>query len=187
MSKIDLRIVKTKKLLRKSLVDLLKEKSFDNITITDICNKALINRSTFYSHFNDKYELLVDLFEAQRLQLLEYSNDDDNKFLTKDSFLSLISNFIDLLDERKEICGEILSHEGNRLLYKCFVDMFETNITKRIKINEDIDNSDLPVEYAVKFYVAGIIDLLLVYMTNGISKKDLLRYYDLLIPELYKN
>ena len=41
-----------------------KDKTFEEIKVSDICKKALINRSTFYSHYNDKYELLVDFINA---------------------------------------------------------------------------------------------------------------------------
>ena len=36
------------------------DKTFEEIKVSDICKKALINISTFYSHYNDKYELLLN-------------------------------------------------------------------------------------------------------------------------------
>ena len=62
--KQDLRVVKTKRLLYDTLIDLMKEMPFEEIKVSDICKKALINRSTFYSHYNDKYELLVDFINV---------------------------------------------------------------------------------------------------------------------------
>ena len=61
--KTDLRIIKTKKILFETLLKLMKHKNFDKIKISDICEEALINRSTFYAHYQDKYELLDDLVE----------------------------------------------------------------------------------------------------------------------------
>lgn len=61
--KIDLRIIKTKKVLFDALVTLMKKKNFDKIKISDICEVALINRSTFYAHYQDKYDLLIALIE----------------------------------------------------------------------------------------------------------------------------
>jgi AcrR family transcriptional regulator len=59
MSKsIDLRVLKTRKLIRDSFIELINKKSFETITINDISTKAQINRSTFYLHYTDKYELL---------------------------------------------------------------------------------------------------------------------------------
>lgn len=54
----DLRVVKTHKLIRDAFVKLMDEKGFKNITVNDIANKAMINRSTFYLHYIDKYDLL---------------------------------------------------------------------------------------------------------------------------------
>lgn len=54
----DLRVVKTKKLIRDALVSLIAEKGFDSVTVNDIAGRAQINRSTFYLHYTDKYELL---------------------------------------------------------------------------------------------------------------------------------
>ena len=59
--KEDLRVRKTKANLYKGLLQLMEEKSFEDIKVIDICNVSLINRSTFYDHFNDKFELLTSL------------------------------------------------------------------------------------------------------------------------------
>ena len=50
--KKDLRVIKTKKNLYESLIKLMSLKEFEYIKVSDICNEALISRSTFYSHFN---------------------------------------------------------------------------------------------------------------------------------------
>ena len=68
--KTDLRIIKTKKILFETLLKLMKQKNFDKIKISDICEEALINRSTFYAHYQDKYELLDDLVEDLKVSLL---------------------------------------------------------------------------------------------------------------------
>ena len=58
IKKIDLRVKRTDKLILDTFMNLLKEKSFDDIRISDICNGAMIHRTTFYKHFEDKYNLL---------------------------------------------------------------------------------------------------------------------------------
>ncbi len=56
--KLDPRIKRTRNLILEALGDLLAEKSFEAISVQDITAKAQINRATFYSHFEDKYDLL---------------------------------------------------------------------------------------------------------------------------------
>lgn len=55
--KKDLRVIKTDRNIRSSFLRLLKEKNFESITVQNILDEALINRTTFYSHFSSKYEL----------------------------------------------------------------------------------------------------------------------------------
>ena len=55
---LDLRQRKTRKLLVDALAQLLEEHSFQELSVTDICRRAMVHRTTFYAHFNDKQELL---------------------------------------------------------------------------------------------------------------------------------
>ena len=57
--KEDLRIKRTKNLLVKALFELLAEKSIDKISVLDICDRAAVHRTTFYKHYEDKYDLLT--------------------------------------------------------------------------------------------------------------------------------
>ena len=54
----DIRVIKTQKALLEALEELIKTKKLSCITITELCNKAKINRNTFYYHYNNIYELL---------------------------------------------------------------------------------------------------------------------------------
>ena len=49
--KEDLRVIRTRKLLSTALFDLMAEKDFSQITVNDICEKAMVRRATFYNHF----------------------------------------------------------------------------------------------------------------------------------------
>ena len=62
VKKTDLRVIKTKNLIYNTLIELMKDKTFEEIKVSDICKEAHINRSTFYNNFNDKYDLLFSLF-----------------------------------------------------------------------------------------------------------------------------
>ncbi len=57
-NKEDLRIRRTYKLLKAALLELLKKEPFEKITVKDICEEAMVHRTTFYTHFEDKYDLL---------------------------------------------------------------------------------------------------------------------------------
>lgn len=54
----DLRVRRTRKLLQQAFVELTVEKGFAALTVSDITERAMVNRSTFYRHYLDKYDLL---------------------------------------------------------------------------------------------------------------------------------
>jgi AcrR family transcriptional regulator len=56
--KTDRRPQRTKRQLSKALVELVQEKRFDEITVQNVIDRADVGRSTFYSHFRDKEDLL---------------------------------------------------------------------------------------------------------------------------------
>ncbi|ANZ64916.1 hypothetical protein AYR62_13095 [Secundilactobacillus paracollinoides] len=64
MNDNDLRVRKTKQQLQRVLIQLLQTTTFSKITVKQICDTTLINRTTFYQHYHDKSDLLYDMFEG---------------------------------------------------------------------------------------------------------------------------
>jgi len=54
----DLRVIRTRKMIRAAFLELMQTIGFDRITVNSLSKKAMINRSTFYLHYSDKYDLL---------------------------------------------------------------------------------------------------------------------------------
>ena len=54
----DLRVRRTRKLLQQAFIECTIEKGFAALTVRDITERAMVNRSTFYRHYLDKYDLL---------------------------------------------------------------------------------------------------------------------------------
>lgn len=59
----DKRVRKTKKNLKTTLVEMLSETPFAQISITELCKRADTSRITFYAHYSDKYSLVDEIFE----------------------------------------------------------------------------------------------------------------------------
>lgn len=55
----DRRVLRTRRSLRDALIALISERGWDRVSVQDICDRADVGRSTFYTHFTDKEELLV--------------------------------------------------------------------------------------------------------------------------------
>ncbi len=61
VKKEDRRVAMTKRLLKDALIEMLKEKDIYNISIRELCERADVNRSTFYKHYGSQFDLLADM------------------------------------------------------------------------------------------------------------------------------
>ena len=66
----DLRVRRTKILLREALIALIEEQSFDAITVGEISKRAMVSRAAFYRYYQDKYDLVEKIFEETMDTLL---------------------------------------------------------------------------------------------------------------------
>ena len=73
----DRRTVRTKEFLRQALMELIAERGYERLSVQDIIDRANIGRSTFYTHFHDKEDLLVSGFNNLGAStLLEFAPDE---------------------------------------------------------------------------------------------------------------
>src|SRR5579859_3287126 len=59
----NLRLRRTQKLLREALVELIEERGFDALTIGELTSRAMVSRAAFYRNYQDKYDLVEQIFE----------------------------------------------------------------------------------------------------------------------------
>lgn len=85
----DPRIVRTKAALREALISLMEERGFDGFTVNDLCQRAGLNRGTFYNHFEDKDDLL-QTFENEVLQDLDVFREKISAISIKDLMAYLV-------------------------------------------------------------------------------------------------
>ena len=105
----DLRTTRTYLLLKNALLELLSKESFDSIKVNDICNLAMIHRTTFYSHFSDKYELLdycINDIEAELTKNFE----PGNYSTAKEFYSDLINHLIKYLGKNKLFYRNMLNN-----------------------------------------------------------------------------
>jgi AcrR family transcriptional regulator len=91
--KVDARVRRTRDALGDALVTLMQEKPFDSITIQDVLNRANVGRSTFYSHYSDKDDLLMsdadEFFESIAMALSVHGDKSDRVFPVTEFFLHI--------------------------------------------------------------------------------------------------
>lgn len=183
--KVDLRVVKTKRLLYATLLELMKEKTFEEIKVSDICNKALVNRSTFYSHYQDKYDLFSELvMDIKNVLAIELSK---NKKINsvKDYYIEMMSIFIDYIENNKDIYKAILVNNKNSITMDIVYDVMNEDIHKHIAEFGNIMNKNIPIEIITRFYLGGVfnVGMQLLNDSYNYSKEDVIKYMSLLIPD----
>lgn len=137
----------TRNLIKNALIDLLLTESFNSITVKHICEKAQVNRSTFYAYFKDPDALLASI-------------EDDTINLILDSFTLDIpsDNIVDYIDH---FLGEIKSHHD---AFKVLLGL-QADATFSEKLMNKVAQETL-----MKVFISGKIPL----PTNNISQ---LLYY----------
>ena len=58
----NLRVRRTQKLLREALIELIEERGFDALTVGEITERAMVSRAAFYRNYQDKYDLVEQIF-----------------------------------------------------------------------------------------------------------------------------
>jgi len=173
MKKEDLRSIKTKKSIKESFIELVEIKGYNKVSVSDIVNKAQINRNTFYLHYQDKEDLakkiLDDVSENMNVALGTYV------YTTKSSMVKIteteirwgIRNLLNLIESEIELYRIILLDESlNGYINKTF-----NMIKKHISYLLDIKNprSNLIYEYAFSGMI-GVIQQWIIYSPNSASK-----------------
>ena len=140
-TKTDPRILRTRKLIMDSFIDLSSKKEFKEITIKDITAEAMINRATFYYHFEDIYDLLDKVLSEVLLVNLngEFYKDDH---LTEEVFVSIfiaITNFQKSLSNRchrgyEDTIGRIIREQLEIIFYKMLLKQNETEEDEALKV-----------------------------------------------------
>lgn len=131
---VSTQFARTDKAIQTAMVHLLKSKPFEKITVQDILVEALVNRSTFYQHFPDKYAILERLQEkliggmTERIDALRrqgaWAQDEINRVFYEylsahrrqmELLLSVRSENLDLEKQMRDLFARYLAASGSRL------------------------------------------------------------------------
>jgi len=183
MKKEDLRVIKTKANLYRGLIVLMKDKPFEEIKVSDICNKSMINRSTFYDHFNDKYELLQSLIDDLKEELEKQLEVKKETKSIKEYYIESCELLLNHINDNLNIYSSVIKNNTNSIAHDMMIDSLLKSVTDYVNKNY-INESDIPTEKIVLFYVSGIVSVCLEEMKNPntFNKDDMIKFVEYLIP-----
>jgi AcrR family transcriptional regulator len=156
--KQDRRRQRTRHLLSAAFIQLLKEKGYSAITVSDIIERADIGRSTFYSHYRDKDDLFVNELDRV-IELLNHRipNQEGMPFFPS---LGLFQH----VGEEYELYKALVWTPGIDLLIK----HLQVSLRHRIEegLQKDGRNFDLPLPILATFIAGGFLTLLKWWLEN---------------------
>lgn len=149
--------IRSRKMIRQAFYEILKEKNFEKITVTDIVKKADVNRSTFYAHYPD----VMGVVEEIQAEILDYTQ----KCMEEINFRDFYTNPKPYLQDIVNMVAE--NNELYRLLMTSAMASKQLDRIKYILIERTIATVDAPelfpdklaLEFSVRFFMGGVIEI----------------------------
>lgn len=171
MEKQDLRKIKTHRAIDQAFTKLIAEKGFEAMTIKDIAEEAIINRGTFYMHYEDKYDLL-ESYENTLLgglyEILSRNIDADSQMkLSSGMHRKIAMDTFNYIDDNADKIIALFNNQGeNQFEHKVREHMREYY---RIHSNSLIDKNMLRVDigYLLSYITSAHIGLIRNWLENG--------------------
>lgn len=162
--KEDVRITRSKRDLRNAFFELVKTRSFDKITVTDICRIATINKMTFYKHYQDKYDLLDDCVRSVAENVYNACVPDDDidgriAHNPVEFFAELLSSVMEECHKRREVVISLVYGNNSPLRFvveSCCMKILKQLFERLTKIYE----FKYPVPMIITFMTGGFINVI---------------------------
>ena len=155
----------TRNVLKDSLIELMKQKPISKITIKEICETADINRTTFYAHFADQYDLLHDIEN----ETLSYAKEKLKSILESDKSgaKKIIESIFEYFAENSNHIQILMSEQGDIDFQK---KLFELIYEYCIELSADSKFADMVKdEYYFVFAVSGSVGIIQHWLKNGLK------------------
>lgn len=182
--KTDLRIIKTHKALSDAFWQMLGEKKFEEITVHELCDRAMVRRATFYKHFADKNDFFAFLIRAKQAEFDAQIQKDIDKTRPQSFYLGIIQRALDFLNSNKKLVQTVL--ESNML--PTVVDILSKQISLDIsqKLKEDAKNGvPLPASPQVmaQFFTGALVYTMMWWVTQKkVSEAQIMKELTSLLP-----
>lgn len=155
----DRRVRRTRRLLKESLLELMKQRNFSEISARDVTDNADMNRSTFYLHYTDTVQLLQNverdmLEEAQRL-----IDTHIRESVTDRTVRHLFEPVLDFVVEHREICTILLENNDVSQFTEHLQQLIQSNGAEVIRAWFR-PKDDQQVSYLLGFITYGLIGLI---------------------------
>lgn len=162
----DLRVRRTHKLLWEALMAELSERAFEEITVKEICERAMVHRTTFYKHYEDKYALLEQGMRQMYDALLAEVNVPPSAFSVDDPPPYFIRLFEHVAEHQQfyklMLCGEGIGR-FQKLVKDYVADIAESKMHKFTPAHRQLT---VPAAMHVQSLAGAVLSILTWWLEN---------------------
>ena len=163
---LDPRQRKTRALLVKALAELMEERPFSELSVVDICSRAMVHRTTFYAHFNDKRELLSYLLSQLERECVETCLPKEEMTSPKEYFLTAVKNPLGFFQDRRSLYLACLN-SGMEAEVHVLSDRAAQELCRRLSQPAFRDAApEVDPQIAARFYIGAVLALIRWWLTN---------------------
>lgn len=182
--KLDRKTRYTRMALQDSLIELMKEKPITKITIKELCEKADINRTTFYAHYTDQYDLLRKIEDETLAWVSEIVTAIINK-TDENETMKLLEEICQYFVENSKHLQVLMSEQGDIDFQKQLFTLIyqQCGINPSPAQSGDADTKELHFIFVVN----GSVGLIRHWLKNGLhqSAKEIAQIiYNMAAPTL---
>ncbi|ASA23442.1 TetR/AcrR family transcriptional regulator [Paenibacillus donghaensis] len=153
----------TIELIKKCFLNLLETRKMPQITVTEICKQADINRGTFYLHYKDPYELLEVMQKEFNREVLETLQRDQSPCTVDGSLLKLL----DIIQEKKTLYRIMVLESGENNFLSEVLLKIQNNYLQRLRENQNMGNLSA-MDYSFTYMVNGSMGVINQWLeSNG--------------------
>lgn len=160
--KVDRRVRKTKMQLKQGLARLLQKKSIKEITVKELVDEVDINRSTFYLHYTDIYQLLEKIEEDAMVDIREAMEGCPVDSTKREEAIPFLARFFSILDSNRDLSLALLGPNGDM----DFVERIETLIASKFLKESSFPKDNNEIQYAYAFCLSGCIGMIKTWLSR---------------------
>lgn len=164
--KIDRRKKYTQMVLKQSFIELLKQKPIAKITVKEVCERADINRSTFYAHYEDLYHLLEQIEKEMIQEMVHYLSLLSEQSTEKS--MHILEKIMEYIAANKDVCAALLS-ENSHSSFEQKVREVAHRFLSDTWLNVP-NEQDTIIDYISAFVISGSIQIIKVWLKNDMDK-----------------
>ncbi|MBN1888912.1 MAG: TetR/AcrR family transcriptional regulator [Thermoflexales bacterium] len=131
--KTDLRIIKTYKALTDAFWQMLSEKKLEDITVNELCDRAMVRRATFYKHFGDKYDFFAFVIRMKQEQFDAQIRPHIDKSQPQSFYIGIVKHTLDFLNSNKKLVQTILESDMLPTIMDILSEQISLDITRKLK------------------------------------------------------